>query len=197
MAKQVSPQKSKSRFWMGCGIAVIVVLFLTLVTALVLFFLNSRNWQKEQALHVSILTPETGLLVEVQTPVELQATGTNPDGITRLELYADGTLISAQDSSEAQGENPLLLANIWTPITTGRHALLARGYSAANKFTDSNVIYIDVSEAKAKSLDVDSISHAEGAANPSLADIAAAYGVTPDELARLNPSISGTDPTIP
>ncbi len=197
MARQVPSQKKTSRVWLGCGIAIIVVLLFGLVAVISLFLLYSHDWHKEPSLNITITRPESGIQVEVKSPVELQATGSNSGGLTRLELYADGALISAQESSDAKGENPLILASIWTPLTAGRHALVARGYSSDDKFADSQVIYVIAADAVARTLDVDAIPKKQGSANPSLADIAAAYGVSADDFVRHNPSLSGTDPTAP
>ncbi len=197
MARQVPPQKKSSRVWMACGIAAVLLCVMAVAVVIGFSLLRSRNWQKGLAIRVEILAPQTGAQVDERSTVELQASGADPGGISRLEIYADGALIAAQDAPGARGENPLILNKLWTPQNIGRHILLARGYTPDDRFADSSIVYVDVVKAAPKELDVDSIPKAKGAANPSLADIAAAYGVSPATLAGSNPSLSGTDPASP
>src|SRR5687768_4941049 len=92
---------------------------------------------------INVLEPATGALLETNAPVIVQALAEHDGGLTRIELYADGALVAAQDS-DAAGANPLVFLQTWTPTTPGRHVLVARTYALDGRFVDSGVVVVDV-----------------------------------------------------
>ena len=181
-------QKPRSRWGLGCGCAFAAVFIFGVAVAA---FLLLRSRLTAEVISTRITSPTTDQQVEVNQPLSVLAGATYPSGVSRVEVYADGALVLAQDTS-GQGETTLVLAGTWTPLTSGRHVLLARGYGADDQFADSEVVNIDVTEPP-ESITVD-VDNLPGEENPSLDVLAQYLGTTPEELARRNP---GTDPSAP
>ncbi|MCX6060002.1 MAG: Ig-like domain-containing protein [Chloroflexi bacterium] len=149
---------------------------------------------------VSIQRPENGRLVEVNQilPTFISATFDN-GGISRVELYADGALIGSQDTSLPGGDNPLVMAQAWMPLTTGRHLLMARAYDLDHKFYDSSVIFINVVNKLSDTVTIkmSDIPLGLNASLPSLTDISLASGTSLDTLRSLNPELGDLSESAP
>lgn len=136
---------------------------------------------------------------EINRPLDVQAVARNAAGVTRLEVYADGMLAGAQATSLATGSNPLLYRQPWTPLAPGRHALVARAYDNTGRFTDSNVVYVDVVDLiqTTEQLATSALAAAPGGPPPSLNDVAAGWQLPLAQLAALNPGLLPDDPGAP
>src|SRR3972149_9150079 len=180
-------------------ILISLLVLVVAIAAVAAFFIFRRPKAADLAPIVAIDVPTSGNLAEINVPLGIQAQAEDFPGVKRVELYADGALVAAQDSDLANGGNPLVLNQSWTPLTLGRHALAARGYDTNGKFGDSTVVYVDVVEliSPTTTLNVDDIPHGDSVTSPSLGQIAEAAGVSVDELLGDNPSLGGTDPGAP
>ncbi len=149
---------------------------------------------------VSILTPATGDFLDLGTPLRVTATGSDPKGVTRLELYIGGVLTAVQTSTGSSGSTSLEgFAASWTPTTTGRYYLMARSYRSDGHFADSSVILVDVikpSAAVGGTL-ADLLPAPVGVPCPDLNHLASMLGVSLEDLLVLNPSLRGTDAGSP
>lgn len=178
-------------------VAAAVLLFLCLVAGGVLFLGQTPALPPS----VSIQRPESGSLAEVNQAVPVNLSAFYDHGISRLELYADGALVGSQDASQPGGDNPLILAQPWMPLTPGRHILMARAYDRNQKHYDSSLLVVDVVDrlSDTATINTSSIQLGAGAHLPSLNDIAKASGASLDTLRGLNPSLgtSSADAPLP
>jgi len=192
-----SSTRARRGFSVGCITAAVLFILLLLVLAGgAAWLFVSRPAQVALGPAVNLLTPITGSLAEVNTPVWVEASAGDASGITRIELYADGALVATQTSTLPAGSNPLLFAQNWTPLTPGRHLLIARGYTHAGTFADSDVVYVDVVGPVTITLNVDSLPRGPNVPPPSLKDIADSTNIPLDYLLAANLSLSGADPNI-
>ena len=193
-----TPKKKKScSGWMlGCGLGLFALVALLLIAGLIGYVLTRRTLDKTP-LVTSILSPQNEEQVETNQPLLVQSEATYSSGVSRVEVYADGALILAQDAAE-EGSTSLSVDGAWIPLTPGSHVLSARGYGSDETFSDSEIITVLVNEPPDNVvINVDTIKKEPGSPNPSLADIASVYGMTPEELASRNPALSGTSHTEP
>jgi Bacterial Ig domain len=148
---------------------------------------------------VNIIQPQTGSVAELNRPLPVQASAELSEGMRRVELYADGALVAAQNTTLPAGSNPLFLMQSYTPLTTGRHVLLARAYMSDGQFKDSQVVVVDVVPLAQThyNVSIDAIQRGPGAAQPSLNDISQTSGIPVDGLIALNPDLGGADPAAP
>ncbi|MBI5824691.1 MAG: Ig-like domain-containing protein [Chloroflexi bacterium] len=150
----------------------------------VLWRFNTR----EPRIFVEIRDPQSTIPANINEPLPLVASATADETIQRVEIYADGVLIAA---SNGDGQNIAMLSQTWTPLTTGRHVLVARAFLTAEQFADSEVIFVDILDLSAVpiQINVDDIPRANGVTEISVNDLAAAAGTTPEEIVRLNPGL--------
>jgi hypothetical protein len=146
-----------------------------------------RAAQNQPAPFVQIREPQSGTLTDLNEalPLTVYAEATRP--ILRLEVYADGALIAAVNGNE----KTLTLAQPWAFATPGRHVLLARAFFSAEDFADSSVVFVDTADLSGLpvQVNVDDLPRGEGVTEVRVGDLAAAAGIPPAELARLNPGL--------
>ena len=189
-------KKSCSGWLLGCGFGLILFVALILMAGAIGYVLT-RNTLARTPLVTSISMPQNQEQAEVNLQLPIQASASYSEGVARVEVYADGALVLAQDAAE-EGATSLSINGTWTPLTAGIHILTARGYGSDETFADSSIVNVIITEPPDNVIiDVDKIKKEPEAPNPSLADIASVYGMTPGELARRNPGLSGTSHTDP
>ncbi len=176
-------------------ISAAVLFFLCLAAVSVLFLWQSPVLPPS----VSIQKPESGRLVEINRVVPVDAFAYYDKGISRVELYADGALVGSQDSELPEGSDPLILAQPWMPLTTGRHILMARAYDRNRKFYDSSIIIVDVVDklSDTASINTSFIERGAGAKLPSLNAISKDSGIPLDTLRSLNPDLANLPADAP
>nr|MBN1228178.1 hypothetical protein [Anaerolineae bacterium] len=141
--------------------------------------------------YVTINTPATDEMVALNVPEDIQVAASHTSGVKRIELYADGALVAAQDSTLQNGASPMIFAEAWTPLTTGRHVLIARAYPTEGGVVDSAAVSITVVDQI-----VDSTTIKIGPESATVKDIAEAAGVSPEEILEANPDLPA-DPEVP
>ncbi len=188
----------------GRRIAIIVVLILALccvfgaLGVLVYRLLVPTVVAEEAGPTILIDSPRQGDEVIVGETVQIFATGRDPRKIDHMELWVDGALIESQASALPGGTSPFPLAGEWVPGTTGNHTIVVRGYNTADVSGQASVS-VNAVEGPAIPTEmppegcegVPLLVH-EVQEGETLEDIAAAYGVTVEEILACNP---GLDPT--
>ncbi|MEJ5225341.1 MAG: hypothetical protein WHV44_12865, partial [Anaerolineales bacterium] len=175
-------------------LSVLLVLLLLCGGAAAWLYLSSQS-QGTRAF-VQIRAPQSGELTEVNATLPLMVYAEASRPVLRLEVYADGALVAAANGQD----NSLTLVQPWTPLTPGRHVLVARAFFAADDFADSQVVFVDTADLSAVPMEtnVDAIQRGEGVTEIRVGDLAAAAGTTPEEIARLNPGLpAAPDAVIP
>jgi hypothetical protein len=136
-------QRSNRTLWVLIGGLVLAVLLFLVAVAAYLYFGQVAPAEVAGAPAVTIVSPPNGAEVPVNVPVSVQATASDQQGVIRIELWADGTLVSQQASQVAGGE-PLLLLNIpWTPTIPGNHVLEVRAFNAANQQNQTTLVTLN------------------------------------------------------
>ena len=183
----------------GCWVALFALLVVVLIAggAFWYFFLRAPNAAVGPIVHLSF--PQTGLQSELNRPIQVTALAQDPAGVTRIELYADGALVAVQETTLAQGSNPLIFMQTWTPLTKGKHILLARGYNRSTQFSDSNAVNVNVVDliAPTQRVDLDTIPRGPNVPLPSLIQVSQMSSVPSGRLQDANPPLRGIDPTVP
>lgn len=181
------PHQKNTRRW-GVLLALIaggLALVLTCIFAFVLIRAR-RPVQIVQAKPLVIIHhPLHHDQIETGTILPVHATARSSQGISRLELWANGTLIAQKDNPSA--ETNLTIVQAWTPYIPGGHVLIARAFSPDGSHGQST-IRIHVSETAALYPDHHLVQEGE-----IFDDIANLYGLDPDDLAELNPGLSPRD----
>jgi hypothetical protein len=127
------------------------------------------------------------------------ATARAQNGVSRIELWADGTFVTAR---EYPGEEPAdilpLVAN-WKPQTLGPHILLVRAFSADGVKGQSTVAIEVVASSPAGEAEAEAGEEVPVEVrlvreeDETLDEIADEVGADPEELEDLNPGLDGDD----
>lgn len=179
----------------GLGCIITGALVLIAICAVAVGFSWWRLSTREPRILVEITSPQETVIANTNEPLPLVVSAEADEPIARLEVYADGALIAA---SNGDGQNVMLLSQTWMPLTDGRHVLVARAFLTPQHFADSQIKFVDSLDLSLLPIQVniDDVPRAEGMTEVGVNDLAAASGTTPEEIARLNPSLSpgGTVP---
>ena len=181
----MTPSKRATRW------TVAVVVVAVLVCLLLGLFFGPRYLQRGQDFLsrplILIHSPAAGDRVTLGEAVIAQATARSSSGISRIELWAEGKMVAAEDAPAGEPFSPMTLAASWAPTTLGPHLLTARAFTPHHLGGFASVSVEVVEEAAA--LGSHTVSEGE-----SLEDIAVDYGIEPDELADLNPDLPADGP---
>jgi hypothetical protein len=136
---------------------------------------------------VLIHSPANGERLPFGQIVPAIALARSDAGITRMELWAEGKIIAAEDAPAGESLSPMTLAASWNPTTLGPHLITVRAFTPRGLGGFASVSVKVVEEATV--LGSHTVSEGE-----SLEGIAVDYGIEPAELAGLNPDLPADGP---
>ena len=113
----------------------------------------------------------------------VHATARSERGVKRVEFWADGALLAVQEPPESGPLSPLVLSARWQAGPLGSHVLLVRAVSGDGVEGQSTVAVEVVGEEEA------ALGGHIVQAGETLESIAAQYGVSPADVAALNPDV--------
>jgi hypothetical protein len=91
-----------------------------------------------------ILSPASGTQVKVGETVAIQSSATDVKGVTRIELWVDGTLLHSDVSPQQQ---PAFgVTQEWTAAVLGSHSVTVKAYNAAGRVSDPATVTVNVIE---------------------------------------------------
>jgi len=93
---------------------------------------------------VAIVVPQAGTTVQKGQTVDVQSQAVDEKGVTRVELWADGTLVRSDASAQAAGQTVFSVSQPWLPAVPGSHAIMVKAYDADNLVTESSVLIVNV-----------------------------------------------------
>ncbi|RLD00265.1 MAG: hypothetical protein DRI65_16560, partial [Chloroflexota bacterium] len=173
--------KRKKRWLIILGI--VLLLGLTLIG----LFLG-QVYRRGKALNsrplVLILDPVYGEQFKVGDGIIVHATAREEEGLSRIELWANGVLVDSRDAVEFTPTN-LTLVSTWTPTFDGEQQIVVRAISIDDIAGQSMVQVVVVPSAALTHLVED---------GETLESIAGDYGASAEELSDLNPGLAGGDP---
>jgi hypothetical protein len=167
---------------------VVVVVLACLLLGLVFgprYFQRGRDYLGRPL--VLIDSPASGERLPFGQNVPAIALARSDAGITRMELWAEGKIVAAQEAPTGETLSPMTLAVAWNPTTLGPHRVTVRAFTRRGVGGYASVD-VEVVEA-ATALGSHTVAEGE-----SLEDIAVDYGIAPDELAELNPDLPAGGP---
>jgi len=126
--------KNKWNLVLGC-MGLLVVGFIILVLG-GYFYSSTANAASQSV--VFIREPSNGDRLTAGEPVLVRALARDDNNITRIELWADGQLLDAQDSNTPGGINPFPLLTTWYP-QPGAHTLIARAFNGRGETTQVTI----------------------------------------------------------
>lgn len=86
---------------------------------------------------VVIDAPPDNAEVQLGEAVPIRSTATDDAGVTRVELWVDGTLYASEASPIAKGQSPFAVVQRWTADVRGAHEIIVKAYNAAGNVAES------------------------------------------------------------
>jgi hypothetical protein len=123
------------------GIAAIAVLLLLVAGILACELPGLGGGPKPTAV---ILSPPSGTQVKVGETVAIQSNATDVKGVTRVELWVDGSLIRSDVNPQRQPA--FSVTQEWTAAVLGSHSVTVKSYNAAGRVSDPATVIVNVVE---------------------------------------------------
>lgn len=93
---------------------------------------------------VQVQSPGDGAQLLVNQEIVVQSVATDPQGVTRIELWVDGNLSDVTTSPDPNGQPSLVAAQRWTFRQPGPHTIQVRARNRANAEGTSPLISVHV-----------------------------------------------------
>lgn len=93
---------------------------------------------------VVILSPNSGTQVKVGETVAIQSSATDAKGVTRVELWVDGSLVHSEINPQQQPA--FSVTQEWTAAVLGSHSVTVKAYNAAGRVSDPATVTVHVIE---------------------------------------------------
>ncbi len=111
----------------GCLISLIALILVLGLGAAVAAFLLLQTPAGPPL--VSINSPRNGERVEMGEAIQIHSVARDSRKLSRIELWVDGVLQTAEQASLPGGVSPLPLTTRWVPQTAGAHTLTVRAFN--------------------------------------------------------------------
>jgi hypothetical protein len=93
---------------------------------------------------VVVLSPVSGTQVKVGETVAVQSNATDVKGVTRVELWVDGSLVLSDVNPQQQPG--FSVTQEWTAAVLGSHSVTVKAYDAAGRVSDPATVTVHVVE---------------------------------------------------
>ena len=175
--------KNKKRWMIVLGVVFIIGLILI---ALVLGWFSRRGKAFDSRPRVLIVSPENNDKYQAGDGILVHATARENNGLARIELWVNDSLIDALDA-EVSTTN-LSLLSTWVPTYEGRHQIIVRATSSDGIDGQSMIQIFTVGSGEDGS-GVHTVEEGE-----TLESIAEDHGSSAEELTDLNPGLGADGP---
>ena len=105
------------------------------------------------------ISPSPGTMAEVGDSLLAHVTANDIAGVSRIDLWIDGTLALSQPSPEEAGVSPLSLYHGLNALKPGNYTLVARAYNTRGAMSESPAINVKIIEAQEGDADDDSLQY--------------------------------------
>ncbi len=129
--------------WLG-GLLIVVVVILTLAGLTAWLLTRNRVQVTQTTPSVFIQSPVAGSQLQANQPVVVNATASDPNGITRAELWVGGNVVDQQQSAIAEGQPTFPATLRWTPTVAGSYTLEVRAYNSLGASSAPTTVMITV-----------------------------------------------------
>ena len=178
-------KKKLSRWWILLGILALLVLCLGAIS-FVYFQGRSRTINSRPLVLIHI--PFNHAQAMLTDGVLVHATARADNGLHRVELWVDNTLVGARDAAEGDAPSMLVFSDYWFAREVGDHELIVRAIAADGTEGQASIMITSLPQDEPLSA-THTVEEGE-----TLASIAEDYGISPEVLADANP---GLDPSGP
>lgn len=190
-----------NKWWkIGCVSVFALIVLCAIVSALVYFFLKTREQPVtitsekipyKPALTVELITPNQDEQWPVNAFIPVRGVVKSESRVTAVELWIDGQLYGTREGLNDKSYSTATGEWYWQPAVQGKHTLFLRGADTNGLTEFSRTIQINAVQAvAARQLVIPD-------AGQTMADIASSQGVNLELLVENNPSYNPDQPLTP
>ena len=177
-------EKSKKRWLIVLGIVLLIGL---IIIALGFGWFSRRGKAFDSRPLVLIISPENSDLFQAGDGIIVHATARENNGLARMELWVNDSLIDAVDA-ESQETTNLVLLSSWVPTFKGKHQIIVRATSS-DGIDGQAMILVFTGDSEEGGAGIHTVEEGE-----SLESIAEDLGISEEELEDLNPGLAPDGP---
>ena len=121
-----------------------VVVFVLIIAAITAYLISQDSEPPVTQLPTVVITsPANGSQHQVNLPITVQATASDPSGVIRMELWVDGVRTVEAASPASQGQPTLTASLQWVPLVPGSHTLEIRAYNVQERINEPVTVLIN------------------------------------------------------
>jgi uncharacterized protein YraI len=130
-AQPVPVQTGSSKYSLVAlgGILALIVAIIFAVALAAYFYVRDTDSPVTQVPAAVITAPANGSQVQLNLPVTVQATASDPTGVVKIELWVNGVKTAEALSPAPQGQPTFTVSLQWVPTIVGSHTLELRAYN--------------------------------------------------------------------
>lgn len=132
------------KVWVFVAAMVAVLLVAVIAVGAVLLFTDYSPMRQPSIPEVRIQFPYAGSQLEVGQQVNIQAVATDPDGVIRMEVWANGELVGSSLSATSKGQPTFSASVPWTPSAPGSYTLEIRAYNSKGTSSAPTTLSVNV-----------------------------------------------------
>ncbi|MEX1071625.1 MAG: hypothetical protein WEC37_03275 [Anaerolineales bacterium] len=176
--------------YLVAGIGIVVMLL-----AIIYFYAAAQTVPTRPLVTIDETIPADGVAGQA---LVVFAQASDPDGIDKVELWVNGQQVAAQANPDADSLLPFKTSQAWIPGGAGNYLIVLKAIDREGFLGESVPFIVSVHE-RAEDMDLEGEYFVQGGETPE--DIAALFGITPEELLAANPEAgeftSGTPLIVP
>ena len=132
---------------------------------------------------VVVSSPRPGQVVQANQAIQVTSTSTDPDGVQKVELWADGALSRVDINPEVN--SPYIVAQTWQSDKVGSHVFVVKAFDARGNMGQSEPVVITLEAASTATIP------------PTVQVTQAATATPPPQLTTVAPTASPAGVTVP
>lgn len=141
---------------------------------------------------IFIQQPSAGQTLSVAESFDLLVTAFDENGVTRIDLFVNETLLISQTAPDENGLPTLTLTHPMIPTQAGDYTLMARAYNRFGEASDLAVLRVSAVKAVTSASVPSQYIAQEGDTTESIAQ---KTGTSPTAINNLNPGLQNGQPT--
>lgn len=127
------------------GILALIVIVLLIAAVTAYFLAQGQGSPAAGGIPTVVITaPTNGSRVEMNVPVTVQATASDPSGVKRMELWVSNIKSAEAISPVDQGQATLTASFQWTPPAPGTYTLEVKAFNVQDRVSAPTTVTVDV-----------------------------------------------------
>ena len=122
----------------------LIVAIIFLVALAIYFYVRDSDTPTVAQVPVAVITaPANGSQVQLNLPITVQATASDPSGVVKIELWVNGVKTAEALSPAPQGQPTFTVSLQWVPTIAGSHTLELRAHNVQGGVSEPTAVLVN------------------------------------------------------